>query len=113
MTRPFIPAHGGYRNLLSYQKALIVFQATTYFRGRFLNPEIAPATRWSRPRDQANRTSSRAVARASQEELLEDYRDFLRERGLDEWLRNHPHRDRMTRARLHHRDKRASSIKTG
>jgi hypothetical protein len=31
----FIPAHGGYRKLLSYQKAEIVYDATVYFTNRF------------------------------------------------------------------------------
>jgi hypothetical protein len=32
----FIPAHGGYRKLRSYQKAQIVFDATVLFCARFL-----------------------------------------------------------------------------
>ena len=35
------------------------------------------------------------VARASLEELLEDYRDFLRVRGLEEWPRDHPYTKRL------------------
>jgi four helix bundle suffix protein len=35
------------------------------------------------------------VARASLEELLEDYRDFLRNRGLAEWKTNHPYVRRL------------------
>lgn len=35
------------------------------------------------------------VARASLEELLEDYRDFLRVRGLKEWPRDHSHTRRL------------------
>jgi len=35
------------------------------------------------------------VARASLEELLEDYRDFLRVRGLEEWTRDHPYTKRL------------------
>ena len=31
MQRGFIPAHGGYKKLLSYQKAEIVYDATVYF----------------------------------------------------------------------------------
>ena len=33
----FIPPHGGYQNLLSYQKALIVYDATVYFCNRCLD----------------------------------------------------------------------------
>lgn len=35
------------------------------------------------------------VARASLEELLEDYRDFLRTHKLDEWDRDHPYAQRL------------------
>ena len=95
--RPFIPKHGGYRRLRSYQKAQIVYDGTVYFCNRWIE-------RGSRTRDQmiqaarsgkqnivegsmASATSSEmeikltGVARASLEELLEDYRDFLRVRS--------------------------------
>lgn len=35
------------------------------------------------------------VARASLEELLADYRDFLRTRGLTEWTKDHPYAQRL------------------
>ena len=35
------------------------------------------------------------VARASLEELLADYQDFLRVRGLEEWLPEHPYARRL------------------
>jgi four helix bundle suffix protein len=35
------------------------------------------------------------VARASLEELLEDYRDFLRLRGLEEWSKDHRYTRRL------------------
>lgn len=31
----FIPAHGGYRQLLSYQKATVIYDGTVYFTKRF------------------------------------------------------------------------------
>jgi len=37
MSERFIPAHGGYRNLLSYQRAEIVYDATVHFCRRFLD----------------------------------------------------------------------------
>jgi hypothetical protein len=37
MTEGFIPAHGGYQKLLSYQKAQIVYDATVYFCDRFID----------------------------------------------------------------------------
>lgn len=38
MSERFIPQHGGYRNLLSYQKAEIAYDATVYFCRRFIDP---------------------------------------------------------------------------
>ena len=35
------------------------------------------------------------VARASLEELLLDYQDFLRQRGLKLWQKNHPQAQRI------------------
>ncbi|MBT0654729.1 four helix bundle suffix domain-containing protein [Geomobilimonas luticola] len=101
MPEGFIPPHGGYQNLLSYRKAEIVYDATVYFCDRFID-------RRSRTRDQmvqaarsgkqnivegsmASGTSKEMeikltnVARASLEELLTDYRDFLRTRGAPLW----------------------------
>ena len=37
MTERFIPPHGGYKELLSYQKAEIVFDATAHFCNRFVD----------------------------------------------------------------------------
>jgi hypothetical protein len=36
MLQSFIPPHGGYKKLLSYQKAKIVYDATVFFCARFL-----------------------------------------------------------------------------
>ncbi|MFL6289534.1 MAG: hypothetical protein ACJ759_01430, partial [Thermoanaerobaculia bacterium] len=40
MSQGFIPPHGGYRNLLSYQKAEIVYDATAYGIGRARFPWV-------------------------------------------------------------------------
>ena len=37
MTSGFIPPHGGYQDLLSYRKSLIVYDATVQFCKRFLD----------------------------------------------------------------------------
>lgn len=102
----FIPPHGGYEDLHSYKKSLIVFLATYYLVKRWVRMG-------SRTRDQmeqsarsgkqnivegslASATSKQTeihltnVARASIGELLEDYKDFLRLRGLSIWDRNDP-----------------------
>ena len=47
----FLPAHGGYADLLSYRKAVIVYDATRCFCDRFLRPItcwIARSGNWSR-----------------------------------------------------------------
>jgi four helix bundle suffix protein len=111
MAEGFIPPHGGYQNLLSYRKAEIVFDATVYFCGRFLDPrdrthdQMIQAARSGKQNivegSMASATSKETeikltnVARASLEELLTDYRDFLRKRGLAEWPRDHPYTRRL------------------
>ncbi|MDE3084115.1 MAG: four helix bundle suffix domain-containing protein [Verrucomicrobiota bacterium] len=100
----FIPPHGGYQNLLAYQKALVVYDATVYFCDRFIDKrsrthdQMVQAARSGKQNilegSQASGTSKETelkltnVARASQEELLEDYRDFLRVRGAPLWDKN-------------------------
>src|SRR5512137_38074 len=97
MSGGFIPAHGGYQILLSYQKAEIVFDATVHFCDRFIDrrsrthDQMVQAARSGKQNivegSMASATSKEAeikltsVARASLEELLTDYRDFLRTRG--------------------------------
>ena len=37
-SKGFIPIHGGYRNLLTFQKAEIIYDGTVYFTKRFFKP---------------------------------------------------------------------------
>ena len=101
MTEGFIPAHGGYQDLLSYRKAVIVYDATFRFCERFLNrrdrtvDQMVQAARSGKQNivegSMASGTSKQMeikltnVARASLEELLEDYGDYLRTRNLRLW----------------------------
>jgi four helix bundle suffix protein len=107
----FIPPHGGYQNLLSYQKALVVYDATVYFCDRFIGKfdrtrdQMVQAARSGKQNilegSQASGTSKETeikltnVARASQQELLEDYRDFLRSRHIAEWTPDHSYARRL------------------
>src|SRR6266571_7069255 len=100
----FIPPHGGYEDLAAYQKALIVYQGTVRFCERFLQKrdrtvdQMVQAARSGKQNiiegSQASGTSKEGeiklinVARASLEELLEDYKDFLRVRKLRLWLKD-------------------------
>lgn len=101
----FIPQHGGYRNLLTYQKAEIIYDGTVYFTGRFFKKydrtidQMVQAARSGKQNiaegSVASATSKETelkltnVARASLEELLLDYQDFLRTHKLKQWDMNH------------------------
>jgi four helix bundle suffix protein len=111
MTERFIPPHGGYQDLLSFQKARIVYDGTVHFCARFLRKsdrtydQMIQAARSGKQNilegSQASGTSKEMeikltnVARASLEELLEDYRDFLRSRHLEEWTKEHRYTKRL------------------
>jgi four helix bundle suffix protein len=111
-TTGFIPPHGGYKTLLSYHKSLVVFQATLYFCNRFIDKksrthdQMVQAARSGKQNilegSQASGTSKQTelfltgVARSSQEELIEDYRDFMRERHIEEWTPEHRYARRLS-----------------
>jgi len=98
------PPHGGYEDLLSFQKARIVFDGTVHFCNRFVDKrsrtrdQMVQAARSGKQNilegSQASGTSKETelkltnVARASLEELLEDYRDFLRIGDYALWDKN-------------------------
>ncbi|HYE63093.1 MAG TPA: four helix bundle suffix domain-containing protein [Phycisphaerales bacterium] len=102
--RPFIPPHGNYRELLSYQKAEIIYDITHRFCERFLKKgdrtidQMVQAARSGKQNIvegvSASGTSKEmeikllGVARASLEELLNDYLDYLRVRDLPLWDKN-------------------------
>jgi four helix bundle suffix protein len=97
----FLPAHGNYRELLSYQKAKVVYDVTFRFCQRFLSKgdrtvdQMVRAARSGKQNilegSKASVTSKETeikltnVARSSLEELLADYEDFLRVRNFPIW----------------------------
>jgi four helix bundle suffix protein len=101
-----IPPHGGYRNLKSYQATEIVYDATAVFCDRCISrrsrthDQMVQAARSGKQNiaegSMASGTSRKTelkligVARASLEELLLDYQDFLRQRDLPLWGKDHP-----------------------
>ena len=101
MSEGFIPPHGGYRDLLSFRKARIIYDGTVQFCQRFLDKrdrtvdQMVQGARSGKQNilegSKASGTSKETeiklinVARASLEELLEDYLDFLRVRKLRLW----------------------------
>ena len=97
----FIPVHSGYRNLITYQKSDVNYDGTVYFTKRFFQKNdrtidqmvqvarsgkqnIAEATMASATSKETEIKLTN-VARASLEELLIDYEDFLRSNKLKLW----------------------------
>jgi four helix bundle suffix protein len=97
---------GGYRKAVSFQTATIIYDATYWFCEKFLDSrsrtvdQMVQAARSGRQNiaegSRAAATSSQTelrlvnVARASFEELLLDYEDFLRHRRLPQWAPDSP-----------------------
>lgn len=97
----FLPKRGHYANLLSYQRAEIVYDLTYRFCQRFLSrsdrtvDQMVQGARSGKQNiaegSKASMTSTETeikltnVARSSLEELLRDYCDFLRVRDLRLW----------------------------
>src|SRR6185295_10445827 len=92
---------GGYRTLRSFQAATLIYDATYWFCEKFVDrrsrtvDQMVQAARSGRQNIaegcRAGATSSQtelrlvSVARASLEELLLDFEDFLRHRRLAQW----------------------------
>jgi four helix bundle suffix protein len=103
MIEPLIPKHGGYRHLISFRLAQLVYDATVRFCDRYVerrsrtHDQMVQAARSGVQNiaegSQASGTSKKTelkltnVARASLEELRLDYEDYLRQRGLPAWDR--------------------------
>lgn len=97
---------GGYRKTASFQTATIIYDATWWFCERFVDSrsrtvdQMVQAARSGRQNiaegSRAAATTSQTelrlvnVARASLEELLLDYEDYLRHRRLPQWAADSP-----------------------
>jgi four helix bundle suffix protein len=102
----FMDPHGGFRELKSYQMSEIVYDGTLKFCDRWIgrrsrtHDQMVQAARSGKQNiaegSMASGTSKKTelklvgVARASLEELLLDYQDFLRQRNLLLWGKHHP-----------------------
>ena len=100
-TSDLIPPHGGYSKLVTYKLGSLIYDATAAFCKQYINckdrtyDQMVQAARSGVANivegSQASATSKKTelkltnVAKASQEELLEDYRVFLRQRNLRIW----------------------------
>lgn len=101
MKESLLPPSGGYRRLISYQKAEAVYDLTYYFCSKYLKKgdrtidQMVQAARSGKQNiaegSAASATSKEFeiklmnVAKASLEELLLDYEDYLRTRNLKLW----------------------------
>ena len=102
MPTQIVLPHGGYKKLLTYQKSDIIYQGTVVFCRRFLPvhgdrtiDQMVQAARSGKQNiiegSEASGTSKETelkltnVAKASLEELLEDYLDYLKTHSLPEW----------------------------
>lgn len=131
-----LPSHGGYRHLISFQVAQLVYDVTVRFCDRYVS-------RFSRTHDQmvqaarsgvqniaeGSQTSATSrkselrlttVARASLEELRLDYEDFLRQRAQEIWPPGDPRRAALVACRPKTADEvakwvgaKASTLSTG
>lgn len=97
---------GGYRSTASFQTATLIYDATVWFCEKFVDSrsrtadQMVQAARSGRQNiaegSRASATSSQTelrlvnVARASLEELLLDYEDYLRHRHLPQWAPDSP-----------------------
>jgi restriction system protein len=97
---------GGYRKLRSFQTTSVIYDGTVSFCDRFMNKrsrtvdQMVQAARSGRQNiaegSRASAASSQTelrlinVARASLDELLLDFEDFLRQRGLPQWAKDDP-----------------------
>lgn len=94
-----------YKDLKSYQQATIIYDFTFEFCNRYIDgrsrthDQMVQAARSGKQNiveGSSERTSERSelklvgVARASFQELLEDYEDFLRQRNLRQWIKDDP-----------------------
>lgn len=116
----FLPQRGNYRALVSYQKAECIYDATFIFTSRFLlktDRTVDQMVQAARSGKQniaegcaAGCTSKETeiklmnVAKASLQELLIDYEDYLRVRNLERWKADNAKFQQTRRVCARHND---------
>lgn len=120
MSDRFLPPKGNYRKLIAFQKAECIYDITYYFahthlaKGDRTIDQMIQAARSGKQNiaegSAAAATSSETeiklinVARASLQELLIDYEDFLRVRNLTKWEINSEETILTRQICAHHND---------
>ncbi len=116
----FLPPKGNYRALVLYQKAECLYDITYYFAHNYLGKgdrtidQMIQAARSGKQNiaegSAAAATSSETelklmnVARASFQELLTDYEDYLRVRDLEQWTADDPRSIKTRQVSIKHND---------
>ena len=111
---------GNYRKLLSYQKTEVIYEITYYFCQNYLQKgdrtvdQMIQAARSGKQNIiegcAASATSAKTeiklinVAKASLQELLEDYIDYLRTRGHQQWKEGSAEWEAMRKIGKEHND---------
>ena len=120
MAEKLIRHSGDYRKLLSYQKTEVIYEMTFFFCQHFLQKgdrtvdQMVQAARSGKQNIvegcAASATSAKTeiklvnVAKASLQELLEDYIDYLRTRGHRRWEEGSPEYTAMRELGREHSD---------
>lgn len=115
-----MPRTGNYKNLLSYQKADVIYRITFDFCARFLSKgdrtvdQMVQAARSGKQNIiegcAASSTSAKTeiklvnVAKASLKELLEDYEDYLKTRHHRQWEKGSIEYETMRKLGREHND---------
>lgn len=116
----FLKQKGNYKGLIAYQKAECIYDITHHFAHQYQEKgdrtvdQMVQAARSGKQNiaegASASTTSSETelklmnVARASLQELLIDYEDFLRVRGLEQWAVDDPRAEQTRRVCSAHND---------
>lgn len=116
----FLPKAGGYHNLITFKKAECIYHITYHFAYRFLSnkdrtiDQMVQAARSGKQNIVEGSVDSATskemeirltnVARGSLQELLQDYRDYLGKKQLEEWAIDDERRQRTKRLCRQHND---------
>lgn len=117
---PLLPVGGNYRKLFTFQKAEAIYDITYYFCSNYLIPgdrtigQMIQAARSGKQNiaegSAASVTSKETeiklinVAKASSQELMIDYQDYLRTRGHREWEKGSVEVEKMRELGRKHND---------
>ncbi len=118
--KSFLQKKGNYRNLVVYQKTECIYDMTYYFTEHYLKKgdrtidQMVQSARSGKQNiaegSAASTTSSEIeiklmnVAKASLQELLLDYEDYLRTRGLEIWAKDSAKAQQAREACKQHND---------